>query len=660
VSRVRRFTRGCFEATSRSQRNPNEDTLGRDAPTTLTILDRLLPGYQKSFLQSETLHVIHVDQSLHPFGIRWVEAYWGSRRSTRPTRSVSIRPQMTLNITVVTEKRIYQSADYRLTDLLTGRKYDDARNQKIFVAAGDMWLATVCFNGVGRTADFEVSPWLSDVCSSTTREESLDAFLARLQSADSWLSNAAPRNRRHSFIVAGFAGRTAIISLVSNYERFDRPPAVDGARRLTIHQLRPSRPQAFISGQRKRDRWPRRRALAALAQETTDVERVFTALARANREVAKHNEFVSPSCFTTYVQRTGKGRGQPHEIDIPARPERIGLMRGAELLLRSPDFRGGTLRQFAFAYAWPTDEYHAIQLEDNPENPETHSNYGVYLLDKKNDVDGAERAFREALAIDPAYVNAIGNLAHVILRRGGDAEADALYRQALDIAPGQENATYNYVAFLVHRRGALTQARGIVESGIRLTPTSGRLRILLGEIELLEGRPGPALAAFRDVRTLRAEQALVEAGYAVALHMSGAPIEDCIASYRTAIALNPTIGGLHLNMAQLMYAVGLNEQGKTMLRRAWQLKLDAQSQLEAHFYEIAHGSADAAPAVSSMRRLLETGARMNWNMAMTLERVRTLDPTRAKLLSHLRDVLVGNAPISNLGELDLDNGSSAN
>ncbi len=63
---------------------------------------------------------------------------------------------MTLNITVATDQRIYQCADYRFTDVVTGRHYDDARNQKLFVAAGYMWLATVCFNGVGRTATVEV------------------------------------------------------------------------------------------------------------------------------------------------------------------------------------------------------------------------------------------------------------------------------------------------------------------------------------------------------------------------------------------------------------------------------------------------------------------------------------------------------------------------
>jgi hypothetical protein len=144
---------------------------------------------------------------------------------------------MTLNISIGTPQRIYQSADYRLTDLVTGRKYDDASNQTIFVASGNMWLATVCFNGVGRTATTEVSSWLSGACNATTREDSLEEFLGRLQTADSWLSRA-PQNRRHSFVVAAFVGRTPIVSPVSNYERFDRPPAPDAGSRLMIQQLR--------------------------------------------------------------------------------------------------------------------------------------------------------------------------------------------------------------------------------------------------------------------------------------------------------------------------------------------------------------------------------------------------------------------------------------
>jgi hypothetical protein len=117
---------------------------------------------------------------------------------------------MTLNITVATEKRIYQCADYRITDLVTGKPEDLPHQQKIFFAYANTWTATVCFNGLGRTSTkLEVSSWLNDVCIAAmrTREESLDDFLSQLQTADSWLSQESRQDRRHSFLVAAFVGR---------------------------------------------------------------------------------------------------------------------------------------------------------------------------------------------------------------------------------------------------------------------------------------------------------------------------------------------------------------------------------------------------------------------------------------------------------------------
>jgi tetratricopeptide (TPR) repeat protein len=562
---------------------------------------------------------------------------------------------MTLNITVATETRIYQSADYRFTDLVTGEKYDDARNQKIFVAAGNMWIATVCFNGVGRTGRIEVSKWLSDVCAATTREESLDGFLIRLLAADSWLSTASPRNRRHSFVVAAFVGRNAIVSLVSNYERFDGPPAADAARRLAIHQSRPTRPQTFVFAQPRAIARPRRLSLAVVAAETTEPDKVFTALARANQDVARHNEAVSSSCFTAYVARTGEGAGSAHEIDITVDMPLVASMRVLGPLLRSPpdgiDLRGRALKGFTFAHSWSTDEYHAIQLEDKPSSPHAHSNAGVYLLDRKNDIDGAERAFRKALALDPIHANALGNLANVMARRGNLDEADALYRQALKSAPGHENASHNYAILLRRREQPSAQIRTIVESALARHANSGRLHLLLGEVELGEGRTVLALEAFRRARELRADQKAVEADYAVALHMSGAPLNTCIAAYRTAIALNPTNGTLQLNMAQLLFAAGLDDQASDMLRQAWRFELDPSSQLEAHFYSIAHTIVDSGTTASAIQRLLDAGARLNWNVDMTLERVRLHDSTRADLLSELREMLVCRAPAKELVQI---------
>jgi tetratricopeptide (TPR) repeat protein len=562
---------------------------------------------------------------------------------------------MTLNITVATEQRIYQSADYRLTDLVTGQRYDDARNQKIFVVFGRNWLATVCFNGVGRTATLEVSSWLNDVCRATTRDESLGDFLHRLQAADTWLSKSPPKLRRHTFTVAAFVEETPVVSLVSNYERFDEPPASIAAERLTIDKRSLDRPQTFVSGQSREIARAGRRRLARLAASETDPQKVFSALAEANKDVARQNTYVSSSCYTNYLRRTGEGSGRAHGIDIPAEIDRVTPIGGLELISRLQaaglDLRGRTLKQVAFAQFRADDEYHAIHLRDKPDSAETHSNYGAYLLEKKSDPTGAERAYRKALQLDSKHANALGNLANLLAFTGRTEEAETAYLEALVSAPGQENASYNYAMFLQSRGRGAAEMRPILDKAIQVNPSSGRLHLLRGNAEILCRNPEAALADYRRARELGADQAAVESGYAIALQMSGAPMNDCIGAYRTAIALNPTVGGLKLNMAQVLFAAGLDDQAIPMLMQAKQLELDPPSQLEAHFYSVSHIATGAEREMKAIQRLLDSGARMTWNVEMTVERVRSINPERAARLARLRDILAGISPASALPDL---------
>ena len=107
---------------------------------------------------------------------------------------------MTLNLTVTTRRCVYQSADYRLIDLRAGTAVD-FETQKIALVNAFGWSATVCFAGVGRTHDLDVSEWLADRVASIQPDDPFDRLLDELLKANDWLSTVSAPHNRHSFSV---------------------------------------------------------------------------------------------------------------------------------------------------------------------------------------------------------------------------------------------------------------------------------------------------------------------------------------------------------------------------------------------------------------------------------------------------------------------------
>ena len=112
---------------------------------------------------------------------------------------------MTLNITVLTSRCIYQSADYRLLDLQTNTT-TDFQTQKIFVVNTFKWSATVCFTGVGRTHGVNVHEWLSEKLGLIQMNGPFERLIDELLKAESWLSRVQAPHNKHSFSVGAFLG----------------------------------------------------------------------------------------------------------------------------------------------------------------------------------------------------------------------------------------------------------------------------------------------------------------------------------------------------------------------------------------------------------------------------------------------------------------------
>jgi Tfp pilus assembly protein PilF len=552
---------------------------------------------------------------------------------------------MTLTLTVTTRRCIYQSADYRLFDVRTG-KVTDFETQKIVLINTFRWTATVCFAGVGRASNVDVGEWLAQRVAALGQNDPLERLLEELATADAWLSAVPPPYNKHSFSVGAFVGSEPVFALISNFERPSGLVADSASVRLSVFQLRPTKPMTFISGQRWAVARSARRRLASLAARDPDPQRMYAALAEENRRVAAQTVLVSPACFTAHTRLTGEGGGYAHDIgNRPFVPSFAlpGAVKESITRLLDEQFGPGRARLVAMstARAEATDEYHETQLREKSADPSVHSNYGAYLKDKKGDIIGAEREYRRAIELDPKHTNALGNLANLCWEKGQREQASSLYCKALEADPGNENATWNYARLLLTQPEDRVLAGKVLDQATAKHPDSGRLRLMRANLHLMDRAALQALEQYREARQRGAEQSAVETGYAIALQLSGAPIEECIGAYRVATSVNPQNAALKLNLAQLMFVKGYQAEANAQLREAMKLGLDESAQLEAQFYLLSHTACTAADVFQQMKSLLAGGARLNWDVHPNIEKVSRTNPERAALLEVVVEVIKG-------------------
>jgi tetratricopeptide (TPR) repeat protein len=554
---------------------------------------------------------------------------------------------MTLNVTVVTRHRIYQCADYRLYDWNTGRISERGQDQKIHVISRENWDATICFNGVGSFEGVHVSTWLAERLASIEESDPIERLYDELQKADDWLSRVPPPHNRHSFVIGAFVGAQPLYALVTNYEDLSGSAAGHAEAALKLLKKEQTSPRTFVSGQRQAIPQETKARLAALASLQKDPQVVMSALAQANQIAAKaYPAKISNGCFATCLRRTGEGWGRAYDIaPVIAHPIRLpqSLQEAVRAALTNR-YVPGTERLIQMAHVrldLTSEDFHLTQLRDKPNDPDVHSNYGNFLRDHKKDLEGAEREYRRALELNDTHVNALGNLANVLWDTGDELQADDLYRRALKLSPTDENIGANYSKFLYKQRKDAAAAEAQLKFSIEANPNSHRLVNQLAGLYLQERRPTEALTAYGAARELGADQKEVEAGYAGALHLSGAPAAECIAAYRTAIALDPDNRGLRLNLAQLLFLIGGDDEAKRLLRAVGETDLPNSDQLEYEFYRLAHTDDDPSDAIRSMRNLLTAGARLNWDVQRNVEEVRVRDPRKAALLQSIAQIASG-------------------
>jgi hypothetical protein len=220
---------------------------------------------------------------------------------------------MTLLITAASRDVIYQSADFRLSDLRNGEVITD-RSTKLVTLTYTDWQGFITYTGIGSWDGIDTSAlivrWLAG-----NSEISPDEVEQLLQGkGGSWLARMAGRlgPQRHTFVFGCFDSAGARVSVISNFEdgqgRTDRVPA----RQLIVTRLRPTlKPTVVVCGAKKaisRSSLARLRRL--LRPGAADPARVRTFLSELNREGATRSAYgstVSENCSVVSIRRDGHG-----------------------------------------------------------------------------------------------------------------------------------------------------------------------------------------------------------------------------------------------------------------------------------------------------------------------------------------------------------------
>ncbi|TDW36750.1 putative CXXCH cytochrome family protein [Rhizobium azibense] len=116
-------------------------------------------------------------------------------------------------------------------------------------------------------------------------------------------------------------------------------------------------------------------------------------------------------------------------------------------------------------------------VEANADVAEAQNNYGTFLFGQRLAGD-AEKAFRQAIVLDPALAGPHINLAELYRATGQNDKSERAYAEAIAISPDHAGLRYGHALSLV-REKAMPEAMRELDEAIRLDPGNARYKTTL-------------------------------------------------------------------------------------------------------------------------------------------------------------------------------------
>lgn len=175
--------------------------------------------------------------------------------------------------------------------------------------------------------------------------------------------------------------------------------------------------------------------------------------------------------------------------------------------------------------AWDEAIHHARKaLEIEPENATYVTTLANAVLFKArvmgSDTAEAEQLYRRAVELRPDSPQWMFNLATFYLDRRRKEEAETTFRKAIALGP-QEDGAYINLAVLMYNQGNYAEAETLLNTALTLFPNSKNapsVYLNLGNIYKDSGRHDQALNAYKQALALQPNWALAHSNYLFAMH----------------------------------------------------------------------------------------------------------------------------------------------
>ncbi|HWR39344.1 MAG TPA: tetratricopeptide repeat protein [Patescibacteria group bacterium] len=214
----------------------------------------------------------------------------------------------------------------------------------------------------------------------------------------------------------------------------------------------------------------------------------------------------------------------------------------------------------------------AIALQ--PDYVEAHFNLATLLIKRNNDGDlaEAEAALRRTLALQANHPDALGNLGHVLEIQNKYDEARTFFAQAVELRPDSPLLQYNLGCSL-QRQGETDQAISCFRQAIELQPDYIEALCNLGNLEIEQNQSEQAIARFHYILSLNPDYMPAHLNMGN-IYKARQDLKTAEQHYRRAADLAPDHPGIWQNLGNIFRERDQIPEAEDAYRRA--IKLDPE------------------------------------------------------------------------------------